>query len=143
MSNQDPNNPELTSDQQFKARFINLIKDLGENAAKDPETIWLIGSLAGSIIEENKQKSWKELKLAMSLDDAKSLLAAFQAQGDKLAKAKNYKSAYAVETLAMSVIAPTMHNDPHLVEGNKLLDSMIADAITFYRSKPATANHIN
>lgn len=143
MSEQDPTTPKPTSDQVFKARFINLIKDLGENAAKDPETVWLIGSLAGSIIEENKQKSWKELKLAMSRDDAKGLLAAFQTQGEKLAKAKNYKSAYAVETLAMSVIAPTMHNDAHLVEGNKLLDSMIADAIAFYRNKPATTSNIN
>lgn len=138
MTNKDKKTPTMTPDEFFKTRFVNLMKDLGENAKNDPETIWLIGSLAGSIIEENKKKTWKEFKLSLTKDDFNRLLAAFQSQGTRLAKDKNHKSAYAVETLAISVIAPTMNKDPHIVEGNKLLDSMIGDAIKFYRSRPAT-----
>lgn len=143
MTDKDQKTPTLTPDEFFKVRFVNLMKDLGENAKNDPETVWLIGSLAGSIIEENKKNTWKEFKLSMTKDDFNRLLAALQAQGNRLAKDKNHKSAYAVETLAISVIAPTMNKDPHLVEGNKLLDSMISDAIKFYRSRPAKNNTVN
>ena len=143
MAEQDPNTPTLTPEQFFKIRFVNLMKDLGDNASKDPETIWLIGSLAGSIIEENNKKTWKEFKLSLAKDDFNRLLSAFQSQGSRLAKDNNHKSAYAVETLAISVIAPTMKKDPHIVKGNKLLDTMITDAITFYRRKPATNSKPN
>lgn len=143
MTNKDETTPTLTPEEFFKIRFVNLLKDLGTNASKDPETIWLMGSLAGSIIEENQKKSWKEFKLSLSKDGFNRLLAALQSQGNKLAEQKNFKAAYAVETLAISIIAPTMKSDKHLVKGNKLLDSMIADAIEFYRSKPARNTKIN
>lgn len=143
MTNKDETTPTLTPKEFFKIRFVNLLKDLGENASKDPETIWLIGSLAGSIIEENQKKTWKEFKLSLSKEAFDRMLAALQSQGNNLAKQKNYKAAYAVETLAISIIAPTMKQDKHLVKGNKLLDSMIGDAIKFYRSKPATNTKLN
>ncbi len=143
MTNKDNSTPTLTPEEFFKVRFINLFKDLGENATKDPETIWLIGSLAGSIIEENQKKSWKEFKLSLSKDAYDRLLAALKSQGNNLAQQKNFKAAYAVETLAISIIAPTMKKDEHLAKGNKLLDGMIGDAIEFYRSKPATNSKPN
>ncbi|HHB81887.1 MAG TPA: hypothetical protein ENK61_00270 [Devosia sp.] len=143
MTEKDETTPTLSPEEFFKVRFINLLKDLGENANKDPETIWLMGSLAGSIIEENQKKSWKEFKLSLSKEAFDRLLAALQAQGNNLAEQKKYKAAYAVETLAISIIAPTMKQDKHLIKGNRLLDSMIGDAIKFYRAKPATSDKLN
>ncbi|HFC04594.1 MAG TPA: hypothetical protein ENJ55_02715 [Rhizobiales bacterium] len=129
---------ELTPKLKFKYRFMRLMADLGENAAKDPETIWLIGSLAGSIIEDAGKSSWTELKLSQDKEAQNRLLAAFQSQGTQLAKDNNHRAAYAVETLAISVIAPTMATDEHINEGNKLLDKMISDAIDYYHAHPAT-----
>lgn len=139
MTNPKTDNPELTPEQFFKVRFTKLMTDLGENAIKDPETVWLIGSLAGSIIEDANIKSWTALKAALDTNAYDRLLSAFQSQGNSLAKQGNHKAAYAVETLALSVIAPTMSKDNHVAKGNILLDSMISDAITFYRSNPVTS----
>ncbi len=127
-----------TPKHQFKTRFINLMADLGKNAANDPETIWLIGSLAGSIIEDAGKASWTELKLSHDKDAQNRLLAAFQSQGKQLAEDDNHRAAYAVETLAISIIAPTMAADEHINAGNKLLDKLISDAIKYYRAHPAT-----
>jgi len=48
MANQDNQKEALTPNEFFKKRFISLMDDLGKNASKDLETIWLIGSLADS-----------------------------------------------------------------------------------------------
>ncbi len=148
MTGSQPENPDkkasaVTPEQFFKSRFIKLMKDLGQNASKDPETIWLIGSLAGSIMHDTNKKSWADLKGSMSRQDYSSLLSAFQAQGNELAEKGNHKAAYAVEALAISVIAPTMAKDEHIASGNKLLDRMIDDAVKFYRQNPATRKDVN
>jgi hypothetical protein len=132
-----------TPDKDFKARFIALIKDLGENASKDPETIWLIGSLAGSMLEDASQSNWSELKASLSREGYDQLLNAFKAQGNELASSGNHKAAYAIQTLAISVIAPTMAKDEHIAAGNQLLDKMVDDAINMYRQNPATGNTPN
>ncbi len=134
--------PTVSPQDYFKARFIKLIKDLGENAKDNPEIVWLIGSLAGSILEDANRTSWASFKADLSQEAYSRLLASFQKQGNELAAKGNHKAAYAIETLAISTIAPTM-KDKHIVEGNKLLDQMVDDAVAFYRKHPATSADVN
>jgi len=64
------------------------------------------------------------------------LLSALKSQGNQLSKDANHKSAYAVETIAISIIAPTMVKDQHIAKGNELLDKMIGDAVDLYHKNP-------
>ncbi len=148
MANQDNQKPENPAEKSaaspeefFKTRFISLMADLGKNASKDPETIWLIGSLAGSILSDANIAQWPHFKSALSAEAYNRLLAALKNQGNQLSKDKNHRGAYAVETIAISIIAPTMFKDEHIKKGNELLDKMIADAIKFYHKNPAPKPH--
>jgi len=140
MANQDNNKEALSPTEFFKSRFISLIADLGKNASKDPKTIWLIGSLAGSILADAKMANWTQFKSALSADAYDRMLAALKTQGNKLSQDGEHKSAYAVETIAISIIAPTMITDEHIEKGNHLLDKMIGDAIDFYHKNPVAAS---
>ncbi len=137
MTNQDDHKEALTPEKFFKKRFISLIADLGKNARKDMETVWLIGSLAGSILNDAKSPSWASFKSSLSGEAYDRLLTALKTQGNQLAEKGHHKSAYAVETIAISVIAPTMAKDKHIAKGNELLDKMISDAIDLYHKNPA------
>ncbi|MCF6326465.1 MAG: hypothetical protein L3J21_04125 [Devosiaceae bacterium] len=137
MANQDNQKEALTPEEFFKKRFVALMADLGKNASKDPQTIWLIGSLAGSILSDANIVQWSHFKSALSAEAYNRLLAALKTQGNDLAKDKNHRAAYAVETIAISIIAPTMAKDPHIASGNELLDKMIGDAVGFYHKNPA------
>ncbi len=122
----------------FKHRFVMVIKDMGENVHKDPETLFLIGSLAGRLVEQAKKTSWAKTKAALSPQGYDELLNSFKDQANKLAARGNAKAAYAVEILALSLIAPTMRADEHIASGNDLLDNMIEDTIKLYRQRPKT-----
>ncbi|VAW21898.1 hypothetical protein MNBD_ALPHA11-105 [hydrothermal vent metagenome] len=136
MANQDNQKEAVTPEEFFKKRFISLMADLGKNASKDMETIWLIGSLAGSILSDAKSPSWAKFKSSLSGEGYDRLLTALKAQGNQLSENGNHKSAYAVETIAISIIAPTMSKDPHIATGNGLLDKMISDAVDLYHKNP-------
>lgn len=137
MANQDNQKEAVTPEEFFKKRFISLMADLGKNASKDLETVWLIGSLAGSILSDAKSPSWTKFKSSLSGEGYDRLLTALKAQGNQLSEKGNHKAAYAVETIAISIIAPTMSKDEHIASGNKLLDQMIGDSVSFYHKSPA------
>jgi len=124
-----------TPQELFKHHFVMMMADLGANAQKDPETIFLIGSLAGHLVEDSKKTSWAETKASLSRDAYDSILKTFQDQANLLAAKGSSKAAYAIEVLALSVIAPTMRADEHIASGNILLDNMIEDTIKIYRQR--------
>ncbi len=135
---QDRQSEEPSPREIFKSRFISLLADLGKNATRDPETIWLIGSLAGSILADTKAPSWPALKSSLSAQGYDGLLESLKNQGNRLAEEGEHKSAYAVQTIAISIVAPTMADDEHIATGNELLDKMIADAVDFYHKHPVS-----
>ncbi|VAW16871.1 hypothetical protein MNBD_ALPHA12-582 [hydrothermal vent metagenome] len=124
--------------QLFKYRFVTVIGDMGENVHKDPETLFLIGSLAASLIEQVKKPSWTKTKAALSPQAYNELLNSLKDQANQLAAKGKTKAAYAVEIMALSLIAPTMLDDEHIASGNDLLDTMIEDTIKFYRQRTAS-----
>jgi len=119
----------------FKHRFVMVIKDMGENVHKDQEALFLIGSLAGRLIDKAQKTSWAKTKAALSPQGYDELLNSFKDQANQLAAKGNAKAAYAVEILALSLIAPTMRADEHISSGNDLLDNMIEDTIRLYRQR--------
>jgi len=137
-SSQKPSSEPLsfdTREELFKSRFVAVITDMGTNVRKDPETMFFLGSLAGRLVTEGKKTSWAKTKAALSPAAYDSLLNSFQDKANQLAAKGNAKAAYAVEILALSLIAPTMRADEHIASGNELLDNMIEDTIRFYRQR--------
>lgn len=119
----------------FKERFAAVMVDMGKNVHKDPETLYLIGSLAAHLMDRAKLPTWTELKAALSSEAYSSLLTTFQNQANDHHKKGNKKAAYAIEILAISVICKTQNDDPQVNSGEELLDKMIGDTVSFFRRR--------
>lgn len=117
----------------FKQRFVQVMNDMGKNVHKDPETLYMIGSLAAHLIDRAKVPDWVSLKSALSQEAYTGLLNSFQTQGNEHHKNGNKKAAYAIEILAISVICMTQRDDPQLASGEELLDRLIGDTIGLFR----------
>lgn len=130
MAEDEPDKREI-----FKQRFAAVMIDMGQNVHKDPETLYLIGSLAAHLIDRAKVPDWAALKKALSQEAYTGLLNTFQEQGNEHHKNNNKKAAYAIEILAISVISMTQRDDDHIAEGERLLDKMIEDTVGFFRRR--------
>ncbi len=125
----------------FKERFAAVMMDMGQNVHKDPESLYLIGSLAAHLVDKANLTTWTELKAALSQHAYSGLINSFKDQGNEHHKKGNQKVAYAIEILAISVICKTQNDDPQVGSGEQLLDKMIEDTIGFYRRRSANRNN--
>jgi len=123
-------------EQEFKVRFAAILKDMSENGHKDPEAMWLMGSLASRIMTDVNMNDWPKFKTALTREGYDALLKTFQTQGQELHSKGNKKAAYAVQALAVSIICSKM-TDPDLVTGNELMDEFIGQTIRIYNKAEA------
>jgi len=128
--------PEFIAD--FRKRLALVLKDLKEAGAKDPESMWITGSLAAAIMERSGKKSWPETKAALDTNNYNSLIQQLETQGNELVAKGNEKAAYAVQAVAVSVVAGRV-DDPVVAEGNKLMDQLIDAAVKFFHQHPNSA----
>jgi hypothetical protein len=122
----------LTKEEEFKQRFVALMQDLGENHKDNPEAMFLVGSLASRLIDRAQQKSWSAYKSSLSEADFVLLLDDFQKKGNAFYAEGKDKHTYALQLLAMSVIA-RKQNDPDVRAGNRLLDDLVGFYVDAYR----------
>jgi hypothetical protein len=125
-----------TKEEDFKERFVAVLQDLRTNGGKDPEAMFLIGSLAARLVDRAKQPSWATYKASMNRESYDKLLGDFQQQGNGFQKDGKAKHAYAVQVLAISLIARTQ-NDAEVRAGDSLLDDMLGFLIAAYRKAEA------
>lgn len=121
-----------TKEEEFKQRFVAVLKDLQTNGRNDVEAMWLLGSLAAALIDKAKQPSWPALKAGLTSDAYDGLLRDFQAQGNALHQQGKGKHAYAIQILGISLIAKTQM-DEQMRAGTALLDAVIDYATVVYR----------
>lgn len=121
-----------TKEDDFKQRFVAVLKDVHENGKNDPEAMFLIGSLAARLLDRAGHKSWGSYKASMTPQVYAQLLGDFEKQGNAFHKDGKKKHAYAVQMLAISLIAPTQ-KDPEVLAGDRLLDSMLDFLVASYR----------
>lgn len=122
----------------FRKRFLEVMKEMGENTRNDPEGIWMIGSLASSLLKQSQSPTWKRFKSALTPEVYNSLINSFRKQGNQLAKDGKEKAAFAVEVLALSIIAPTQSGqNEHIASGDQLLNKMVQDSIDFFHRSQA------
>lgn len=129
-----------SKEEDFKQRFVAVMRDLREDGSRDAEAVWLLGSLAATLVDAARAKSWAALKRQLSPADHDALLRDFQSSGNAFHRDGKRRQAYAVQILAMSVIARTQQ-DPDIQAGDTLLDDIIERAIAHYRRsrRPQTA----
>jgi hypothetical protein len=125
-----------TKEDDFRERFVAVMKELREVGDTDHEAMFLIGSLASTLMKKKNAPSWPAFKSNMLSSEHSMLLWDFEKQGNKFHKEGKRKHAYAVQVLAMSVVAPTQ-TDPDVATGNKLLDQYIARMVAAFRKAEA------
>jgi uncharacterized protein YyaL (SSP411 family) len=129
-----------TKEEEFKERFIAMMQNLRTIGIKDTEAVWLTGSLAVRLIDRSRSVTWKQFKTTRTKRGYDKLLADFELQGNGFNSQGKRKQAYAIQLLAMSLIANTQ-KDPDLQIGESLLDDMIDYMIDYYRkNKQAPVN---
>ncbi|HHY50529.1 MAG TPA: hypothetical protein GYA10_12360 [Alphaproteobacteria bacterium] len=122
-----------TKADELKQRLAAVLRDLQREGGKDPEAIWLIGSLAAELADKAKAKSWPALKESMTQEMYEGLLRDFQTTGNALYQAGESKKAYAIQALGLSLVCLTQRHDAVLRDGEALLDSMIEGAVAIFR----------
>lgn len=125
-----------TKEEDFKDRFVAVLQDLRNNGEQDPEAMFLIGSLAARLVDRAQQPTWAAYKANMSQQVYAKLLSDFQQQGNEFHKAGKAKHAYAVQVLAISLIARTQ-NDETVRTGDSMLDEIMGFLIAVYRKAKA------
>ena len=125
-----------SKEEDFKDRFVAVLQDLRSNGGKDPEIMFLIGSLAARLVDRAKQPSWAAYKANLTPPVYAKLLSDFQKQGNDFHKDGKAKHAYAIQVLAISLIARTQ-SDPDVRSGDGLLDDMLGFLIAAYRKAEA------
>lgn len=127
----------MTKEQDFKNRFVSVLGDLQENGIDDGETMWLLGSLASDLADDLKQPSWRAAKDNMGDDTYDAVLNTFQEQGTEHHRAGRQKQAYAIQAMAVSLVAKTQRSDPDMAAGEELIDQIIESARELYRKQRA------
>ena len=127
-----------TRDEDFKQRFDSILLDMRISGSTDAETMWLVGSLAARLIDQGQQPTWYSFKHTLSQPTFRSLISSFQKQGNDLAKTGATQQVYAIQVVAVSLVAVTQTDDPEIVEDDKVLDQIIEDAISIYREAIAS-----
>ena len=127
-----------TRDEDFKQRFDSILLDLRISGRTDGQTMWLVGSLAARLIDQGQQPTWSSFKHTLSQPTFRSLISSFQKQGNDLAKTGATQQVYAIQVVAVSLVAVTQTDDPEIVEDDKVLDQIIEDAISIYREAIAS-----
>src|SRR5690606_18014844 len=122
-----------TKEEELKQRLAAVLRDLQREGGKDPEAVWLIGSLAAELADKARAKSWPALKESMTQDMYDGLLRDFQTTGNALYQAGDSRRAYAIQALGISLVCRTQRHDPVLRDGEALLDSMIEGAVRIFR----------
>lgn len=131
----------MNKEQDFKIRFATVLKDFQQNGTKDPEIIWLVGTLASDIADNLKSTSWSSAKSVTDRATYNNLLKVFETRGTDHHRQGREKHAYAIQLLAVSLIAGTQRIDPDMAAGEQLLDRVIDAAVSAYRqAKQAKAN---
>jgi hypothetical protein len=131
----------MTKEQDFKIRFATVLQDFQQNGTKDPEIMWLTGTLASDLADDLKSASWSAAKSVMNKQTFDNLLKVFETRGTEHHHEGREKHAYAIQLLAVSLIAGTQRSDPEMAAGEQLLDHVIDSAVAVHRqAKQAKAN---
>lgn len=130
-----------TKEEEFKQRFATVLADLQQTGVNDGEAMGFIGSLGFELAHKLQQDSWSGAKTVITAETYNGLLKSFETQGNSLHQSGKAKQAYAIQALAVSLIAGTQRQDPQMAAGEKLLDAIIDRAVALHRQQHPATQH--
>ena len=122
----------MSKEDDFKQRFVALMQNLRTAGMTDPEAVWLIGNLAAKFVDRTRSRTWAQFRKSRTPRAFSTLLKDFEAQGNSFHTQGKQRQAYAVQVLAMSLVAGTQ-KDPEIVSGTVLLDELVDRTVDYYR----------
>lgn len=126
--------------EELRQRLAAVLRDLQQAGVKDPEAITLIGTLAFDLTSKLKTRSWGDAKQSLTDKGYGELLSSFEKHGNALHKDGKTKQAYAIQALAISLVASRHRGQPRIAEGEQLLDGIIEAALLHARRLVARPN---
>lgn len=126
---------------EFKQRFTAVVSDILKSGGEDGQAMAMIGHLASDIAASLQQQNWVTAKANMTPEVYKDLLKIFEKRGNEYHQADKDKHAYAIQALAMSLIAATMRSDTQIAEGEKILDAVIDRSVAVYQNQTRKTAH--
>jgi len=117
---------------EFKQRLTVVLEDLKDSGMEDGEAMFFLGNFATRICDSVSKAGWTDVKNVITRADYDRLLKEFETEGNRLNREGNLKAAYALQALALSLVARTQA-DPQVRSGEALLDIVIDSAIGNYR----------
>lgn len=130
-----------TRNAEFKQRFAAVLADIQQTGGQDGESMALIGSLAAELSANLQQPNWSSAKSVMSRQTYNDLLKIFEQRGNEYHSAGRDRHAYAIQALAMSLVASTMRADPQLAQGEKMLDAVIDRSVAVFQTQALKSRH--
>lgn len=128
----------MTKEPDFKNRLVEMLRDLQQGGSRDAEAMWLLGSLAADLADDLKSPDWSSAKRVLAGGGYDALLRSFQEQGNEHHRQGRIKHAYAIQVLAISLIARTQAADPDIASGEALLDQIVDQTVAVYRQEKAS-----
>ncbi|MGV3491025.1 MAG: hypothetical protein ACO1OG_06845 [Devosia sp.] len=113
-----------TKEEDFARRFGTMMAELHSKHLPNRARMMQVGGLAANLMRQAGAKTWPSYKKLLRPDQEAALLAAFRDSGHEKFAAGKQDEFYAIEVLAMSVVASRM-KDPVLKQGELLLDRII------------------
>ena len=108
----------------------------------DPEAVWLIGNLAAKFVDRTRSRTWAQFRKSRTPRAFATLMKDFEAQGNSFHTQGKSRQAYAVQVLAISLVAGTQ-KDPDIVNGTVLLDELIDRTIDYFRKNLKERSSVN
>ena len=128
-----------TKEALFREKFVGLLAELTSPSGEFADALVIVGALARRIMADAGVSGWTRFKESQSAASYDAALRTFQKHGNTLVAERKLRTAYAVQVLAMSMIARTQ-SDPAVQAGDRQLDQIIDFAATQTRPPNATSN---
>lgn len=127
----------MNTQTEFKQRLAAVLQDLKDSGMEDGQAMFFLGNFATRICDSVGKVGWTDVKNVITTSDYDRLLKEFETEGNRLYAEGSVKAAYALQALAVSLVARTQA-DPQVKSGEALLDIVIDTAIGNYRKHAQT-----
>jgi hypothetical protein len=115
----------------FIAKYHDVVDELDRTGRGDPETMWLLGSLAARLVTSTDAQNWMHLKLVIDDKSLKELVETLDGNAATYEAEGKTKAAYVARLLGISLVAGKLP-DPRTRQRDQLLSHFIDTAAYVY-----------
>lgn len=116
---------------EFIARYHQVVDELDRTGRSDPETMWLLGSLAARLVTNTDAQNWRQLKLMIDDKSLRELVETLENNAATYEADGKVKPAYVARLLGISLVAGKIP-DPRTRQREDLLTHFIDTAAYVY-----------